>query len=388
MTKIYKFMIDIFNTLSLFCLIPIICGSIFSVITVFTTKYFLKHSLINEDFTPPVSILKPVRGLEKNLENNLRSVVRQQYPNYQVIYSVQELDDPAYPILKKIQSELGKDFISVVISTVEEGANGKVNNLLGAIDEAKHEFLIISDSDTCLQNDYISNIIAPFIKGEVGCVCTPFKITKANNLFEKLEMLTINSDFMPSVIFAYVTGASNSCLGPSIAIHKSTLNSFGGLKSLANYLVEDYEIGKRVWTSGKSMILLPYIIDVVVDLKSWKTWWNHQVYWDQNTYLARPGAFVSTIFIRAIPFAIMFCLLKGSMISLFVLIITILIRVSSAFIVAQEMKDSESIKSLYLLPLRDLFGLIFWVLAFTQRTVMWRNNKYKLTRHGKMIKCN
>ena len=381
-------MIDIFSTLSLLCLIPIICGSFFSIITVFTTKYFLKNSHISKGFTPPVSILKPVKGLEKNLENNLKSIAKQNYPNYQIIYSVQDLEDPAYPILKKIQSELGEDLVSIVISAIEEGAHGKVNNLLGAIDKANYEFLIISDSDTYLRDNYISNIIAPFMEEEVGCVCTPFKLIKANNFFEKLEMLTINSDFIPSVIFAYVTKASNSCLGPSIAIQKSTLESFGGLKSLANYLVEDYEIGRRVWTSGKKMVLLPYIIDVVVDLNSWKQWWNHQVYWDQNTYLARPGAFVSTIFIRAIPFAAILYMLQGSIISLIILILTILVRIFTAFMVAQDMKDNESIKSLYLLPLRDLFGLIFWGLAFTQRTVIWRNNKYKLTKHGKMIKYN
>ena len=136
------------------------------------------------------------------------------------------------------------------------------------------------------------------------------------------------------------------------------------------------------------MVLLPYIIDVVVDLNSWKQWWDHQVYWDQNTYLARPRAFVSTIFIRAIPFAAILYMLQGSIISLIILILTILVRIFTAFMVAQDMKDNESIKSLYLLPLRDLFGLIFWGLAFTQRTVIWRNNKYKLTKHGKMIKYN
>ena len=99
-------MIDIFSTLSLLCLIPIICGSVFSIITVFTTKYFLKNSHISKGFTPSVSILKPVKGLEKNLENNLKSIAKQNYPNYQIIYSVQDLEDPAYPILKKIQSDL------------------------------------------------------------------------------------------------------------------------------------------------------------------------------------------------------------------------------------------------------------------------------------------
>ena len=326
-------MLNLINSLQIVTLLPILGGSVFSVLTLGTIKRFFKRKPTRNPFTPPVSVLKPVRGLEKNLLRNLKTIATQDYPDYQVIYSVQDPQDPAYPILKEIQQELGKERISVVISTVEAGANGKVNNLLGAIQEARHDIIIISDSDTYLQPDYIKNIVNPLANPDVGCVCTPFKVTKADSWYEKMELLTMNADFMPSVMFAEVTGASNSCLGPSIAIRRSTLDQLGGLESLADYLVEDYEIGRRVWTSGQKMVLLPYIIDVVVDLASWKNWWSHQVYWDQNTYLARPAAFISTILIRSIPFA-----------------------------------------------------LIFWALAFTQRTVIWRGVEFKLTSHGKMVR--
>ena len=220
----------------------------------------------------------------------------------------------------------------------------------------------------------------------MGCVCTPFKVTKADSWYEKMELLTMNADFMPSVMFADVTGASNSCLGPSIAIRRSTLDKLGGLESLADYLVEDYEIGRRVWTSGQKMVLLPYMIDVVVDLASSQNWWSHQVYWDQNTYLARPVAFISTILIRSIPFALIFALFRWDLIGLCVLVAAIIIRLVTALMVAQTMKDKETIKNLYLLPLRDAVGLIFWGLAFTQRTVIWRGVEFKLTSHGKMVR--
>ncbi len=378
------------NGLQGLCLIPIVGGSIFSLLTVATVKRFFQGSrtVISQQapFTPPVSVLKPVRGLEKNLKRNLRTIATQDYPNYQVIYSVQDPHDPAYPILKEIQSEFGSERISVVISTVEAGANGKVNNLLGAIKEARHDIIIISDSDTHLRPDYISNIVNPLANPDVGCVCTPFKVTKAGSWYEKMELLTMNADFMPSVMFAEVTGASNSCLGPSIAIRRSTLDKLGGLESLADYLVEDYEIGRRVWTSGQKMVLLPYMIDVVVDLASWKNWWSHQVYWDQNTYLARPSAFISTVLIRSVPFALIFALLRSDLIGLGILLSTIVIRMISAMMVAQTMQDKETIKNLYLLPFRDAVGLIFWGLAFTQRTVIWRGVEFKLTSHGKMVK--
>lgn len=355
-------------------------------VTVTTVQRFFQHSPKEYNFTPPVSVLKPVRGLEKNLKRNLTTIATQDYPNYQVVYSVQDAQDPAYPLLKEIQREFGSDRISVVISTVEAGANGKVNNLLGAMQEARHDIIIISDSDTYLRPDYIKNIVNPLANPNVGCVCTPFKVTQADSWYEKMELLTMNADFMPSVMFAEVTGASNSCLGPSIAIRRSTLDKLGGLESLADYLVEDYEIGRRVWTSGQKMVLLPYMIDVVVDLSSWKNWWSHQVYWDQNTYLARPSAFISTILIRSIPFALLFALLRWDIIGLGVLVATICIRIITAMMVAQEMGDKETIKSLYLLPFRDAVGLIFWGLAFTQRTVIWRGVEFKLTSHGKMVK--
>ena len=381
---------EIFQVL---CLIPIISGSVFSILSVWTIVSFFKTSKVGKknpkfiEFKPPVSVLKPVRGLEKNLKSQLRSICLQDYPNYQVIYSVQDPEDPALTIIKEIQDEIGSKRVAIVISDVEAGANGKVNNLLGAIKKADYEIIIISDSDTYLKPNYIENIVAPLSNPEVGCVCTLFKAIQADQWFEKMELLSINADFMPSVIFATVTGASNACLGPSIAISRSTLKQIGGLESLADYLVEDYEIGRRVWTSEKEMVILPYVIDTVIDLENWQHWWNHQVYWDQNTYLARPGAFIATILIRAIPFALLFAILRlGDPLGLLVLAVTIAIRLLTAFITLKELDDREGLRSIYLLPLRDILGLIFWMLAFTQRTVLWRGVEYKLTKNGKMVR--
>ncbi len=370
------------------CLIPIIGGCVYSILSVWSIRQFFNKTPINatEKFNPPVTVLKPVRGIEKDLKSNLRTISLQDWPQYQVIYSVQDPQDSALPILYDIQAEIKNQKISVVISNVEAGANGKVNNLLGAIAQAEHDIIIISDSDTNLKPDYIKNIVAPLSHPDIGCVCTLFKAKSAHRWFEKMELLTMNADFIPSVIFATVTGASNACLGPSIAISRSKLEELGGLESLADYLVEDYELGRRVWTSGKKMVLLPYVIDVVVDLKNWWHWWTHQIYWDQNTYFARPGPFVATILIRAIPFAILFAMLRmGDLWGLVVFGITVALRLLTAGITLKELEDSEGFQSLYLLPWRDTLGLIFWALALTKRTVIWRGIKYKLINNGKMV---
>ena len=376
--------------LQIICLIPIISGCIYLILSVWTIRTFFRKTTteINatEKFQPPVTVLKPIRGIEKNLKSNLHTITIQDWPEYQVIYSIQDPQDSALPILDELQAEVDNQKISVVIDNKQAGANGKVNNLLGAIAQARHQIIIISDSDTNLKPDYIKNIISPLSNPNVGAVCTLFKVKSAYRWFEKMELLTINADFIPSVIFAAVTGASNACLGPSIAISRSTLQELGGLESLADYLVEDYELGRRVWTSGKKMVLLPYTIDVTVDLKNWQEWWTHQVYWDQNTYLARPWPFIATILIRAVPFAILFAIVRmGDLLGLGVLGFTLALRLFSAGITLKELKDVEGFQSLYLLPLRDTLGLIFWFLALTKRTVVWRGVKYKLVDHGKMV---
>lgn len=374
------------NGLQWLCLLPILGGTLYAILTIFTTQKFLARTIPQNDFAPAISVLKPVRGLEKNLACNLRSIAQQDYPHYQVIYSVQDPNDAALPILRAIEAEFGPERITVVIDMVQTGANGKINNILGALPKAKHDILVISDSDTCLRPDYLKTLVSPLADPQVGCVCTPFKLTQAQSWYEALELLTINADFMPSVIFAEVTGASKACLGPSIAIRRLTLEAIGGLASLADYLVEDYELGRRVWTSGLQMVLLPYVIDAVVDLESWRAWWRHQVYWDQNTFLARPAPFVATVLIRAVPFACLFVLLQqGSLLSWGIFGITIAIRYLTMAIVAQQLSDPESLRYLAWLPIRDCFGLIFWALSFSQRKVTWRGVEYQLTERGKMI---
>nr|AIO03594.1 glycosyl transferase family 2 protein [Synechocystis sp. PCC 6906] len=377
---------QILSGLQWLCLLPIVGGSVYAILTIFTTQKFLSRTIPKHDFSPGISVFKPVRGLEKNLDPNLRSIAQQDYPDYQVIYSVQDPNDAALPILRAIEAEFGPDRITVVIDRVQTGANGKINNILGALPKAKHDILVISDSDTCLRPDYLKTLVSPLADPQVGCVCTPFKLTEAQSWYEALELLTINADFMPSVMFAEVTGASKACLGPSLAIRRSTLDNVGGLASLADYLVEDYELGRRVWTRGLQMVLLPYVIDAVVDLDGWGSWWRHQVYWDQNTFLARPAPFVATVLIRAVPFAVLFMLLQqGSLLSGGILLMTIAIRYCSAAIVARQLHDPESLRYLAWLPIRDCFGLIFWALSFSQRTVTWRGVEYRLTERGKMV---
>lgn len=367
-------------------LVPVVVGSLYGVVCVLAVLCFCRqrHRSPNRGtlFQPPVTVLKPVYGLEKCLKVNLRSICLQDYPEYQVIFCVQQPDDPALPLVLEIQQEFGGERVSVVVADVQAGPNGKVNNRMGGLRDARHDILVISDSDVRVRPDYLRTMVAPLAEPQVGCVCTLFKVSEAHQWFERLELLTMNADFIPNVIFAQVTGASQCCLGPSFSLRRWTLQDMGGLESLADFLVEDYELGRRIWTSGRYLILLPYFVEVVVDFQSLRQWWDHQCYWDQNTWAARPLGFLATVVTRAVPFALLFALMRlGDVVG-----IALALRLSTIGSMLQwGLQDRQGVRSLALLPLRDLCALVSWAQVYTKRTVIWRGQRFIPTRHGRLL---
>ncbi|WP_447985744.1 glycosyltransferase [Nitrospira sp. Nam74] len=331
--------------------------------------------------------MKPVHGLEKDLEKNLRSICLQDYPQYQVIFCVQNKNDPAIPLLKQLKAELSSDLVNVVIEEREVGANGKINNLLGGLTYAKHEVLVISDSDVYTKSDYLKAIVAPLGNPEVGFVCTFFKATSAASWFEKMELLTMNACFFPDTVFAYITKTAKFCIGASLAFRRSSLQQIGGLESLADYFVEDYELGRRIWEQGKKPAVAPYVIECTVDLKTPSQWWNHQVYWDQNSCTVRPIALFSTLILRPVPFAILFAGLRlADPLGLFVLGGAVALRLSTAAgIMKYGLGDRERLQTLLLLPFRDIFGVVSLFLGLTRKTVVRRNKQFLLTKDGRMV---
>ncbi len=372
-------------------IIPAIGGSLYAVLCVFAAlrlrAFPADYHRCSPDFLPPVTVLKPVHGLEKNQRTNLRSTCLQDYPEFQVVFSVQDADDPAIPLLKELQQEFGAGRVTVAVENCRAGTNGKINNMIGGLRHARHDILVISDSDVVLKPDYLKTIVAPLSDPGVGCACTLYKAAGAYTWFEKMELLTLNADFIANVLFAHVSGASKFCLGASAALHRSTLERVGGLEALSDYLVEDYEMGKRILMLGKKIAIVPYFVDTIVDLKDPSHWWNHQVYWDQNTRAARPFAFFATALVRSVPFALLYAIVRmADSLGLGVLAGACALRmITAAIILNWGLRDREGLGSLWLLLFRDIASLVTWLLAFTKRTTIWRGTSFILTRDGRLV---
>ncbi len=372
-------------------LVPAIGGSVYGALCVIAVFRLRLRSVSGIKQTletwPPVTILKPIHGLEKNQRENLRSTCLQDYPEFQVVFSVQDSNDEAIPLLREIQNEFGAERVTVAVESVRVGTNGKINNMIGGLRHARYDVLVISDSDILLKPDYLKTIVAPLNDPDVSCVCTLYKAAGANSWFEKMELLTLNADFMTNVLFAHISGASKFCLGASAAFHRSTLKQIGGLEALSDYLVEDYEMGRRIWMLGKKIAIIPYFVDTIVDLKSPAQWWSHQVYWDQNTRAARPFAFFATVLIRSVPFALLYAALRMlDPLGLLVLSGVFLLRIITAAVILNwGLHDREGLRSLGLLLFRDIASLVTWLLAFTKRTTIWRGTSFVLTRDGRLV---
>jgi ceramide glucosyltransferase len=368
------------------CLVPIIGGSVYGILCVLAVAAFQKKKYPSDPtFVPPVSILKPVYGLEKNLSENLRSACELDYPNYEVVMSAQRLDEPALPIIRRLADEFGDKRVRVAVASSKPKMNGKVQNLEIGLAASRYDVLVISDSDVHLRPDYLRAVVAPLVDPNVGYVCTLYRAVGAATWYERLELLSLNVDFGANLIFAAVTGASHFCLGASTALHKPTLFAIGGLEPLSAYLAEDYEMGRRIRGLGLRAVICPYFVDTVVDLQGVRQWWDHQVYWDQNTRSAHPIGFFATVLTRAVPFAVLFAAFRMlDPLGLTVFAAAVAIRLATAaFILHVGLDDRAGLRSLWLLPLRDILGLASWFVAHVRQNIVWRGHQFGLAEKGR-----
>ncbi len=368
-------------------LLPVIVSSGFWIVSTFTLASFMKNRQRKTPLRQPqpkVTILKPVYGLERGAYENFRSFLVQDYPDFDVVFGIQREDDPVIPVVKRILQEFpGK--ARMVIDSSAVGPNGKVNNMVNCYRAATGRIIVISDADTRVCPDYLNVITAPLARADVGAASTLYRAADAVTIPEKLELLSFNTEFIPNVAFATSTGASDACLGASIAVKRDLLDEIGGFAPLAHYLVEDYEMGRKIWEKGLKVEILPYFADTIVDLPGFRSWFDHQVYWDQNTRAARPHAFFYTILLKGIPFAMLLAAINGfAPWALAVLAGVVGVRLMTSAAVLGIIDDRVGLRSLHLLPFRDFVALATWFLSITKNHTIWKDRLFKL-QQGRLV---
>jgi ceramide glucosyltransferase len=369
--------------------LPVLIGSLFSLVSVPAALLWLRKGgrATAPAYTPPVTVLKPLYGLDKNLHRNLRKICRQDYPQYEVVLSVQRLDDPAIPVMKAIAQEFGAERVQLCIADRPPELNGKIENLSQAYKFARYGVLAISDSDIAAAPDYLRKLVAPLSDPKVGCASMIYRAVDAQCWHEKIEALSFNADLAPAIVMAVLLHAADFSIGGSVAMRRDVLERIGGFPSLETYMVEDAEMGRRVTAAGLRALILPFFADAEIDLPDFANWWRHQTYWDQNERYVHFFGFLTLLLFKAVPFALLFGLVRGAdALSLWLLAGVLFIRLSTAAVfLAYGMRDYRGLQSLWLLPLRDVLSVGTWFAALIRKNFVRRGITFAVTPDGKII---
>lgn len=370
--------------LFLICLSAIIyyCYSIYAAL-----DFFADRNQFNRDFQPPITILKPLCGLESELYNNLASFCQQDYPEYQIIFSVKSPEDPSIKIVKDICQNFPNLDISLVINDRTIGINPKVSNLANAAEVAKHPFWLIADSDIRVRSDYLKQVIQPMHDDKVGVVTCLYS-SVSQGWLATFEALNISTQFHPRVLTARKIEGIKFAFGSTILIRKKVLEEIGGFGAIANFLADDYRLGNLPAQKGYKVILSNYVVEHFLADVTIREFIDRQVRWAKCVRVERFWGYLGLIFTEGTTTSLLFLILsKGSYFAWITLISTWSLRLLMAWIVGvKKLKDSVVQKAFCLIPLRDLVGFIIWCYGFVGNKIEWRGKKFRLSKDGVMSK--
>ena len=338
-------------------------------------------------YTPPISVLKPVRGVDFASYENFKSFSVQDYPEYEILFCVNDLSDEAVPLVRRIIEEFPQRTIRLLSGAPQLGSNRKVSNLALLAREAKYDLLVQTDGDVRVGLSYLQEMAAPFELNETGVVSCLYRGITQDNLWARAEALGVATDFSAGVLVADWKEGVTFALGASVATTKSCLAKIGGYEALANVLADDYEIGNRIAKAGNRVLISREVVDTMYPAATFREFWEHQSRWARTVRLCRPASYFGLLFTHGLPWAMIGGLASGSVKSYAIFLGAYLVlRFAQAWAIGVwGMHDQTSRKSLWLLPVRDVIHLVVWLASFFSNRVVWGGTEFHLNANGEMV---
>jgi ceramide glucosyltransferase len=365
-------------------------GCIYTLFAIFAVyDFFTRENEDNEEIPSfPVSVLKPLKGKDPELRENILSFCSQDYPDYEVLLGFTDPDDEALTVAEEIAASQKKGKVRVIISSDRPGANRKVSNIQGLAEAARHPMLALSDSDMRVDKHYLRTIVREFLNHEnTGLVTCLYKIAVPESLGAALESLSLAVDFIPSVLVARRLEGVTFGLGASLLVSKKALDDMGGFSVLADYLADDYQLGNRICKEGYRIVLSRYVIEDVVGKLSVTGHVLHQLRWARTYRVSRPKGYMGYGITHVLPLSLLFLLLHGpAAFSLTLVGAVLALRCLLAFLMYRKvLRRRKWLKWLPLLPLRDVSSFLIWCWSFSGRRVYWRGRYFRVLRGGKIV---
>jgi ceramide glucosyltransferase len=363
---------------------------VYYLLVLYSSWLFFRHSndgrLRNLDFTPPISNLKPVRGLDPEAYENYASFCRQDYPNYELIFCVADCNDPAVPVLEKLMRDFPDRRIRLLFGSGRAAINDKVTKLVRMVNEAENEFLVISDSDVRVEPNYLRTVVAPLCDPKVGCV-TCFYVSFHDETFaQHLQSIGMYSDFYPGILVARQLDGIKFTLGPTIVTTRSHLAGFGGYETIENKPADDLLVGRLIAQQGLKVELLPYAVHTVPDYDSPRALFSKRLRWMTVMRHMRPWGHVGLAFTQGLPWTLAVALTHPSTgIALAYLGAYAGLRAAMTWLIGVwGLHQTGLWKKMPLIVIWDATAFVIWLLTFGRNSIRWRNVDYRI-REGMLV---
>src|SRR5580693_10721102 len=330
------------------------------------------------NFTPSLSILKPIYGLDRETYQNYASFCLQDYPDYEILFCVSDDRDPAIPVIAELARNFPERKIKLIVGSEPLGVSDKVNKLCRMVREAAHEIVVVSDSDVRVEPHYLRAIAAPFRDPKIGAVTCLYRGLTDGSLAANLEAIGNSTDFTAGVLMAWMLGEVNFTLGATMATTKTRLAEIGGFESLVDHFSDDYELGNRIAARGHRVELSTFPVSIVYPQQTLADAFRHQLRWNVSIRFSRPAGHLGLIFTQALPLTLLAATFAPSAAwAINLLVGYLLLRGISAWIVGvYGMRDAGVRRHMELLPLRDAFAFIVWVASFFPQRIHWRGREF------------
>ncbi len=336
-------------------------------------------------YTPPVSILKPLRGSDRQMFESFRSHCLQDYPQYEIIFGVNHASDEAVAEVERLQREFPEHDIRLIVCPDGHGANRKVGNLAQMLRLAKYGHIVINDSDIRVERDYLRRVVAPMEDARVGMVTALYRAeaghSAGQNMASRMEAVTIATDFAGGVLCAMeMEGGLHFGLGSTLAFPRAAAEAIGGLEKLMDYLADDHELGRMIWEAGYEVVLCDAVVETFLPEYSFGAMFEHQLRWARTIRDLRKWGYIGVLLTFGLPWAMAAALCAGGAAwSLALLGAVAAARFASGYVLCGPiLKDRQTLRDLWLIPARDVVGVAIWFASFGGNTIVWRGERFHL----------
>jgi ceramide glucosyltransferase len=339
---------------------------------------------------PPVTLLKPLCGMEPGLEDNLSSFFQQQYPSFEIIFGARHANDPAVGVVRRISARYPSVPVEVVLTGEPRRPNAKVCSLVNMYARAAHDYLIISDSDVKVGPNYIAEVVRPLLDPKNGMVTCLYRGLPTGGFWSQLEALGMSVEMTAGAIVANLIEGMKFALGPTMAIRRDALDAVGGFEQLADYCADDYVLGREVAESGRQVVMSQHVIDHVVINRKYSCSMRHQIRWMKSTRFSRRAGHAGTLLTFSMPFGVLGLVAAGALhhwvLGAGLFAAAYLNRVIMAVVAGWSVvRDRRALRLAWLYPVRALMGFVFWCASYSGREIEWRGDWYRLEDGGRMV---